>query len=104
MAAGMLAVLPQGAGPAKSWNLSDTTGNDDVALLSALVTQPVSYTHLRAHETGRNLDRRHLHRSIRRQRQMGIRDRPQGAAPAKSWNLSDTTGNDDVALLSALVT
>src|SRR5665647_1501942 len=39
MAAGMLAVLPQGAGPAKSWNLSDTTGNDDVALLSALVTQ-----------------------------------------------------------------
>jgi len=39
MAVGMLAVLPQGAGPAKSWNLSDTTGNDDVALLSALVTQ-----------------------------------------------------------------
>jgi polyhydroxybutyrate depolymerase len=39
MAAGMLAVLPQGAGPTKSWDLSDTTGNDDVALLSALVTQ-----------------------------------------------------------------
>jgi polyhydroxybutyrate depolymerase len=38
-AAGMLAVLPQGAGPAKSWNLSDTTGNDDVALLSALVAR-----------------------------------------------------------------
>jgi polyhydroxybutyrate depolymerase len=37
--AGMLSVLPQGAGKAKSWNLSDTTGNDDVALLSALVTQ-----------------------------------------------------------------
>jgi len=39
MAAGMLAVLPQAAGPAKSWNLSDTPGNGDVALLSALVTQ-----------------------------------------------------------------
>jgi len=39
MAAGVLAVLPQGAGPAKSWNLSGTTSNDDVALLSALVTQ-----------------------------------------------------------------
>ena len=37
--AGMLAVLPQGAGRAKSWNLSGTTGNDDVALLSALLTQ-----------------------------------------------------------------
>jgi polyhydroxybutyrate depolymerase len=37
-AAGVLALLPQGAGPTKSWNLSDTTGNDDVALLSALLT------------------------------------------------------------------
>lgn len=35
----MLAVLPQAAGPAKSWNLSDTPGNGDVALLSALLTQ-----------------------------------------------------------------
>jgi polyhydroxybutyrate depolymerase len=39
MAARMLAVLPQAAGPAESWNLSGTTGNGDVALLSALVTQ-----------------------------------------------------------------
>jgi polyhydroxybutyrate depolymerase len=39
MAAGVLAVLPQGAGPAKSWNFSGTTGNDDLAFLSALVTQ-----------------------------------------------------------------
>jgi polyhydroxybutyrate depolymerase len=39
MAAGMLAVLPQGAGPAKSWNLSGTSNNGDVALLSALVTR-----------------------------------------------------------------
>jgi polyhydroxybutyrate depolymerase len=39
MADGVLAVLPQGAGPAKSWNLSGTTGNGDVSLLSALVTQ-----------------------------------------------------------------
>ena len=39
MAAGKLAVLPQGAGPAKSWDLSGTISNDDVALLSALVTQ-----------------------------------------------------------------
>ena len=38
-AAGILAVLPQAAGPAKSWNLSGTPGNGDVALLSALVTQ-----------------------------------------------------------------
>src|SRR5665647_3924315 len=50
MLAGVLAVLPQGADPAKSWNFSGTTGHDDVAFLSALVT-PVSYTHLRAHET-----------------------------------------------------
>jgi polyhydroxybutyrate depolymerase len=37
MAAGILAVLPQGAGPARSWNFSGTTGYDDVAFLSALV-------------------------------------------------------------------
>ena len=42
MAAGLLAVLPQGAGPARSWNLSGTTGNEDLALLSALVTQVVA--------------------------------------------------------------
>lgn len=35
----MLAVLPQGAGPAKSWNFSGTTGYDDLAFLSALVRQ-----------------------------------------------------------------
>jgi poly(3-hydroxybutyrate) depolymerase len=39
MAAGMLAVLPLGAGPAKSWDLSCAISNDDVPLLSALVTQ-----------------------------------------------------------------
>src|SRR5664280_972740 len=39
MVAGVLAVLPQGADPAKSWNFSGTTGHDDVAFLSALVTQ-----------------------------------------------------------------
>src|SRR5450756_1701729 len=39
MAAGVLAVLPQGAGPAKSWNFSGTTGYDDVGFLSALVTK-----------------------------------------------------------------
>ena len=38
MAAGVLAVLPQGAGPAKSWNFSGTTGYDDLGFLSALVT------------------------------------------------------------------
>jgi polyhydroxybutyrate depolymerase len=37
--AGALAVLPQGAGPAKSWNFSGTTGYDDVGFLSALVTK-----------------------------------------------------------------
>jgi polyhydroxybutyrate depolymerase len=42
MAAGMLAVLPQAAGPAKSWNLSGTPNNGDVAFLSALVTQLVA--------------------------------------------------------------
>jgi len=39
LAAGVLAVLPQGAGPAKSWNFSGTTGYDDVGFLSALVTK-----------------------------------------------------------------
>jgi polyhydroxybutyrate depolymerase len=39
IAAGVLAVLPQGAGPAKSWNFSGTTGYDDVGFLSALVTK-----------------------------------------------------------------
>ena len=39
MAAGVLAVLPQGAGAARSWNLSGAMPNADVALLSALVRQ-----------------------------------------------------------------
>ena len=39
IAAGVLAVLPQGAGPANSWNFSGTTGYDDVGFLSALVTK-----------------------------------------------------------------
>jgi polyhydroxybutyrate depolymerase len=39
MAAGVLAVLPQGAGHAKSWNLSGATDNGDVSFLTALVTQ-----------------------------------------------------------------
>jgi polyhydroxybutyrate depolymerase len=39
MAAGVFAVLPQGAGPAKSWNFSGTTGYDDEAFLSALITR-----------------------------------------------------------------
>jgi len=39
MAAGVLAVLPQGAGHAKSWNLSGATDNGDVSFLSALVTK-----------------------------------------------------------------
>jgi polyhydroxybutyrate depolymerase len=39
VAAGVLAVLPQGAGPAKSWNFSGTTGYDDVGFLSALITK-----------------------------------------------------------------
>lgn len=39
MAAGVLAVLPQAAGSAKSWNLSGATDNGDVSFLSALVTQ-----------------------------------------------------------------
>jgi polyhydroxybutyrate depolymerase len=38
MAAGVLAVLPQGAGSARSWNFSGTTGQDDLGFLSALVT------------------------------------------------------------------
>jgi polyhydroxybutyrate depolymerase len=42
MAAGVLAVLPQGAGPARSWNFSGTTGYDDLAFLSALVTRLVT--------------------------------------------------------------
>src|ERR1019366_9141604 len=42
VAAGVLAVLPQGAGPARSWNFSGTTGYDDPAFLSALVTQLVA--------------------------------------------------------------
>jgi polyhydroxybutyrate depolymerase len=42
VAAGMLAVLPQGAGPDKSWDLTGTTSNEDVALLSALVTRLVA--------------------------------------------------------------
>ena len=39
VAAGVLAVLPQGAGPAKAWDFSGTTGYDDVGFLSALVTK-----------------------------------------------------------------
>jgi polyhydroxybutyrate depolymerase len=39
LATGVLAVLPQGAGSAKSWNFSGTTGHDDLGFLSALVTQ-----------------------------------------------------------------
>jgi len=42
MAAGVLAVLPQGAGPARSWNFSGTTGYDDLAFLSTLITQLVT--------------------------------------------------------------
>jgi polyhydroxybutyrate depolymerase len=39
IAAGVLAVLPQGSGPARSWNFSGTTGSDDLAFLSTLVKQ-----------------------------------------------------------------
>ncbi|HEV7147215.1 MAG TPA: PHB depolymerase family esterase [Pedococcus sp.] len=39
VAAGILAVLPQGAGPAKSWNFSGTTAYDDLAFLAALVSR-----------------------------------------------------------------
>ena len=42
MAAGVLAVIPQGAGPALSWNFSGTTGYDDLAFLSALTTRLVT--------------------------------------------------------------
>jgi polyhydroxybutyrate depolymerase len=42
MAAGVLAVLPQGAGPARSWNFSGTTGYDDLAFLSALARRLVA--------------------------------------------------------------
>jgi polyhydroxybutyrate depolymerase len=38
-AAGVLAVLPQGAGHTPSWNLSGATHNGDVSFLSALVTR-----------------------------------------------------------------
>jgi polyhydroxybutyrate depolymerase len=41
-AAGVLAVLPQGAGRAKSWNFSGTTGSDDLAFLSGLVTRLIA--------------------------------------------------------------
>ena len=39
MAAGVLAVLPQAAGSAKAWYLSEAPGNGDVSFLSALVTR-----------------------------------------------------------------
>ena len=39
MAAGVLAVLPQGAGPARSWNFTGTTGHNDLAFVTALVTR-----------------------------------------------------------------
>ena len=39
IAARVLAVLPQGSGPGRSWNLSGTTPNADVAFLSTLVRQ-----------------------------------------------------------------
>ncbi|MEP7194193.1 MAG: PHB depolymerase family esterase [Actinomycetota bacterium] len=39
MAADVLAVIPQGAGRARSWNFTGTTGRDDLAFLTALVTQ-----------------------------------------------------------------
>jgi polyhydroxybutyrate depolymerase len=39
MAAGVLAVLPQGAGPERSWNFTGTTGHNDLAFLTALVTR-----------------------------------------------------------------
>ena len=39
MAAGVLAVLPQGAGSAMSWNFSGTTGYDDRSFLSALIAR-----------------------------------------------------------------
>jgi polyhydroxybutyrate depolymerase len=39
MAAGVLAVLPQGAGRARSWNFTGTTSYDDLAFLTALVTR-----------------------------------------------------------------
>lgn len=35
---GVVAVLPQGAGPKLSWNFSGTTGYDDLGLLSRLLT------------------------------------------------------------------
>jgi polyhydroxybutyrate depolymerase len=39
IAAGVLAVIPEGAGSARSWSFSGTTGHDDLGFLSALVTQ-----------------------------------------------------------------
>jgi len=42
MAAGVLAVLPQGAGSARSWNFSGTTGYDDLGFLSVLITRLVT--------------------------------------------------------------
>ena len=39
IAAGALAVLPQGAGDARSWNFTGTTGYDDLVFLTALVTR-----------------------------------------------------------------
>ena len=42
MAAGVLAVLPQAAGSAKAWILSEAPGNRDVSFLSALVTRLVA--------------------------------------------------------------
>ena len=37
--AGVLAVIPEGAGLTRAWNFSGTTGHDDLGFLSALVTQ-----------------------------------------------------------------
>jgi polyhydroxybutyrate depolymerase len=42
IAEGVLAVLPEGAGPARSWNFSGTTGYDDLAFLSTLITRLVT--------------------------------------------------------------
>jgi polyhydroxybutyrate depolymerase len=39
MTAGVLAVIPQGAGPARSWNFTGTTGYNDLIFLTALVTR-----------------------------------------------------------------
>ena len=42
VAAGVMALLPQGAGRARSWNFSGTTGYDDLAFLSTLITRLVT--------------------------------------------------------------